>query len=326
MVSRLFSLCVFILLSCRVADAQAIDAGASFRMIDADAYVRLHYENDFFSATDYYYSQGINLEVVHPVFKRFFLTKILASAKHNQQAGIAFEHNGYTPTSTESVEILYGDRPYAATLTARIISYSSDDSLRKRITSSLTMGVIGPAAGGQAMQSTIHQWINDSQPLGWQNQIQNDIVINYEAGVENNLASSSGAFVLNVFGKMRAGTLNVKGSAGLVFVLGRLNRGMSEVFTPARPAADRTFNYHLYWQPMVNLIGYDATLQGGVFNKTSPYTISSSDLTRQTFQSNAGIVVRFGSINLEYFQTFLTREFETGKSHAWGGVRVGVEF
>lgn len=77
---------------------------------------------------------------------------------------------------------------------------------------------------------------------------------------------------------------------------------------------------------MVNLVGYDATLQGGVFNKSSPYTISSNDVTRFTFQSNAGVVVSLASLYLEYFQTYLTREFETGMSHQWGGVRVGVKF
>ncbi len=294
-------------------------------MIDSDAYVRLHYENDFFSATDYYYSQGINLEVVHPLFKKFFLTKALVAAKGNRQAGIAFEHNGYTPTSTDYAEILYGDRPYAATLTARFISYSSNDSLRKRITSSLTLGVIGPAAGGQAMQSTIHQWINDSQPLGWPNQIQNDVVINYEASLEKNLLSKSGAATLNAFGKIRAGTLNTKLSSGLVLMVGRLNPRISACFTSGVHTPLHKLNFHFYWQPMVNIVGYDATLQGGVFNKSSPYTISPSDVTRFTFQSNVGVVMSLGSLYLEYFQTYLTREFETGGTHQWGGIRVGVK-
>lgn len=313
------------MVSYSMVNGQAIDAAASFRMIDADAYVRLHYENDFFSATDYYYSQGINLEIVHPVFKKFFLTKILVAAKENKQAGIAFEHNGYTPTSTESAGILYGDRPYAATLTARVISYSSNDTLRKRITSSLTLGVIGPAAGGQAMQSTIHQWINDSQPLGWPNQIQNDVVINYEASLEKNILAKPGVVAMNAFGKIRAGTLNTKLSSGLVLMFGRLNPRISACFTGVTQTPKRKFTFHFYFQPMVNFVGYDATLQGGVFNKTSPYTISASEVTRFTFQSNAGVVVSLGPLYLEYFQTYLTREFETGMVHQWGGVRVGVK-
>ncbi len=304
--------------------AQAIDLTPSFRMMGSDAYVRLHYENDFFSATDYYYSQGINLEIVHPVFQKFFMTKMLVSARDNRQSGVAFEHNGYTPTSTDSEAILYGDRPYAATLTARLFSSSSNDSLRKRITSSLTLGVIGPAAGGKAMQSTIHQWINDAQPLGWQNQIQNDVVVNYEVGVERNLVSSPGLFVMNANWKIRAGTLNTKASVGAVFLLGRLNGCIASLFTKVHSSSPHKLTFHLYWQPMVNLVGYDATLQGGVFNKNSPYTISAEDITRLTFQSNAGIVMNVAWLTLEYFQTFLTKEFETGMSHQWGGVRIGV--
>ena len=320
------ALFVNIFLFSEVTWGQAIDAAASFRMIDSDAFVRLHYENDFFSATDYYYSQGINLEIVHPVFKKFFLNKILVSAKGHKQEGIAFEHNGFTPTSTDYAEILYGDRPYAGTLTGRVLKYSSNDSLRKRVTSSLTLGVIGPAAGGQAMQSTIHQWINDSQPLGWPNQIQNDVVINYEASLEKNLLLESGTVVINGFGKIRAGTLSTKLSSGLVLMFGRLNPRIATCFTGGAQAPGRKLTFHFYLQPMVNLVGYDATLQGGVFNKSSPYTISSNDVTRFTFQSNAGVVVSLASLYLEYFQTYLTREFETGMSHQWGGVRVGVKF
>ncbi len=319
------ALFVSILVFSEATKGQAIDAAASFRMIDADAYVRLHYENDFFSATDYYYSQGINMEVVHPLFKKFFLTKILVSAKGHEQAGIAFEHNGYTPTSTESTEILYGDRPFAATLTARVLKYSRNDSLRKRITSALTLGVIGPAAGGQAMQSTIHQWINDSQPLGWPNQIQNDVVINYEASLEKNLLAKSGVVAMNAFGKIRAGTLNTRLSSGLVLMFGRLNPRIAACFTGGAQTRVRKFTFHFYFQPMINIVGYDATLQGGLFNKTSPYTISASEVTRFTFQSNAGVVVSLGPLYLEYFQTFLTREFESGMSHQWGGVRLGVK-
>ena len=107
-------LILFLLLSAP-AYAQMVDNTASFRTVDADSYIRLHYENDFFTATDYYYSQGINLEFVHPWFNDSFLTKMLIAGKDRVQKGIALEHNGFTPTSTESDSILYGDRPYAAT-------------------------------------------------------------------------------------------------------------------------------------------------------------------------------------------------------------------
>ncbi|WP_374759086.1 hypothetical protein [Dyadobacter chenwenxiniae] len=43
-----------------------------------------------------------------------------------------------------------------------------------------------------------------------------------------------------------------------------------------------------------------------------------------TFQDNFGLVVQCWRIYLEYYQSFLTKEFHTGMEHRWGGVKVGI--
>lgn len=322
LLQRAFFVCLFVLPP-QFLKAQEIGNLASFRMMEPDTYARIHYENDFFTATDYYYSQGIQGEFVHPWFRRFFLTKVLISGNEQVQNGISVEHNGFTPTSTDHNEILFGDRPYAATLTMKVFSMSRHDSLNSRIASALSFGVIGPAAGGRAMQSTIHQWINDSQPLGWQNQIENDIVLNYELGLEKNLFRVPQRIYINGFATGNAGTLNTKLSTGLVLIAGRVTGRIVSVFDRAS-AQSRGFTFHFYLQPMVTIVGYDATLQGGLFNDASPYTIASGDLDRLLFRYNAGVVMQVGPIYLEYFYTFRTKEFKTGLSHTWGGVRIGA--
>ncbi len=304
-----------------------IDNTASFRVVDGDRFVRLHYENDFFTNDDKYYSQGISAEFVHPIFNDFFLHKILVSGKELRQNGIAFEHNGFTPTTINSDSILYGDRPYAATLTARVFSISYHPGLKARISSSFSFGVIGPSAGGKAMQSTIHQWIDDDQPKGWQHQIQNDIVLNYNVGLERNLLQAPDRLMLNGLVAGQLGTLNTKLSTGLVLVVGKLNARLTSVFgKQSRYPGERKFSFHGYCQPLVNLIGYDATLQGGMFNKESPYTIAAADMNRLTFQANLGLVMQAGPIYAEFFLTFLTQEFRTGLSHTWGGLRIGARW
>lgn len=315
---------IFLLLPV-VASAQMIDNLASFRNVDADRYVRLHYENDFFTNDDKYYSQGIAAEFVHPVFNKFFLSRILIKGKEQQQMGIAVEHNGFTPTTINSDSILFGDRPYAATLTARVFSMSYHAKWQTRIASSFSFGVIGPAAGGKAMQSTIHQWINDDQPKGWQNQIQNDIVLNYRFEVEKNLLEVPDRVLVNGLLSAQAGTLNTKLTAGIVLVAGKVNNRLTGSLLGTGPSTnEKKLSFHVYGQPLVNVIGYDATLQGGMFNTDSPYTIAARDINRLTFQANLGLVMQAGPFYFEYFYTFLTQEFKTGLSHAWGGVRIGV--
>jgi lipid A 3-O-deacylase len=316
---------IFILLLPLAGVGQAIDNIASFRIIDAKKYVRLHYENDYFTATDFYYTQGINLEVVDPTYQKFPLSKLLIAPKGSQrQYGIAVEHNGYTPTSIESNDILYGDRPFAAALMLKSFAMSSDSIRKRRITSSASLGVIGPAAGGYEMQRAIHKWIGGQEPFGWQYQIQNDIVINYEAGAEQNILSAGNNFLINGFATARLGTLSTKLSLGSVIMFGRFNSSIAAIFSDGN-SSQRKVRFHLYAQPMLNVVGYDATLQGGLFNHSSPYTIPSDEVSRVTFQANYGGVLSFGSVQLEYFKTIIGKEFETGTYHRWGGIRVGVK-
>ena len=211
--------------------AQAVDNAASFRMMTADKYIRFHYENDYFTATDYYYTQGINVEMVDPSFRKFPLTKILIAPRNGtRQFGIYIEHNGYTPTSIESNEILYGDRPFAADLMLKTFSMTGDSARHCRITSSLSLGVIGPAAGGYEMQKSIHSWIHGTEPLGWQHQVQNSLVINYEAGIEKNILQTKKNFLMNGFANARAGSLSTKFSTGLIFMAGRINSSITSLF------------------------------------------------------------------------------------------------
>src|SRR4029078_1738772 len=95
--------------------AQAIDNISAFRAIPNDAYWRLHYDNDFFTATDQFYTQGVNLEVVHPGLRKFPFSKFLLRPKNQAiQYGIAMIHDVYSPSSIRHPEIILNDRPYCA--------------------------------------------------------------------------------------------------------------------------------------------------------------------------------------------------------------------
>src|SRR5688500_445423 len=114
MIIRYLTIFFFVAVS---ASAQVIDNTSVFRQIASSQYIRLHYENDFFSKADIYYTQGINLEVVHPALKSNPLASLLIhSQKKENKYGISIEHLGFTPTSISHDEILIGDRPFASCL------------------------------------------------------------------------------------------------------------------------------------------------------------------------------------------------------------------
>ena len=85
------------------------------------------------------------------------------------------------------------------------------------------------------------------------------------------------------------------------------------------------FQLYAYTQPLVNVIGYDATLQGGLFNHKSVYTLNDSEIERFTLQNNFGLVLQYHALYLEYSRTILTREFSYGSSFKWGGIRIGFK-
>ncbi|NOT93601.1 lipid A deacylase LpxR family protein [Ferruginibacter sp.] len=300
-------------------NAQLINNSSTFRNINRNSYFRFHYDNDYFTKTDEYYTQGITFEYVHPSIKKIPLAKLLLKPfTTTPQYGLTFNLFGYTPTSIASDSILYGDRPFNANISFKTFLIQVDEVRKQQVSTALSIGVMGKAALGYDFQYNIHRWLKNPLPHGWQHQIKNDIILNYQINYEKQLFAAGNHFLLNTTAEARAGTLNDKLSGGFNFMAGRFNKRFMPVIKKAKA------EYYLYGQSRVHFIGYDATMQGGLFNRKSPYTIAANDITRVTFQADAGVIVNFKKLYLSYTQSLLTKEFRTGKYHRWGGISVGV--
>ena len=117
-----------------ITKAQLIDNSSAFRNINQKSYFRFHYDNDYFTKTDEYYTQGITLDYVHPSVKRFPLTKLLWKPfKTQPQYGVSFNLFGYTPTTILSDSILYGDRPFNANISLKTFLIQVDDIHKQQI-------------------------------------------------------------------------------------------------------------------------------------------------------------------------------------------------
>lgn len=286
-----------------------------------DRFFKFHYDNDFFTSTDQYYSQGITLELRHPSLKKSpigFLLINLENCEH--QYGITLFHVAYTPTSIRSENILYGDRPFSAALGINNYVTSINSKNSTYFTSSISIGVIGPLAGGKEMQESIHRWLNNIQPLGWQFQVRNDLLLTYQVQYEKKIFGNSTHYLVNSTSAIKAGTVINQLKSGINFMAGYFQN-------PYEPNLNsgKSFHYYLFGQiqPAFNL--YDASLLGGIINHDSPYTISSSSLERFSLQADYGIVISYKKLNIEYRQSFLTKEFEGGTTHRWGGISIGIQ-
>ena len=309
------------LLLCFPSHAQVVDNTAVFTSMGREAYFRFHYDNDFFTATDDYYTQGITLEFAHPALKKNPLNRLLIQPKQATIFyGIRADHYGYTPSTIRSEAILYGDRPFCSNLSVSFFAMATDTLRRSRITTTLVAGVMGPAAGSEDMQKAIHRWLDNIPPLGWQHQIKNDLILNYHLDYEQSIWMAGHWLLVNASAGARIGTHTNRVKAGFNAMIGRFN-------DPYRIAATKNKWYgYVYARGQSGLNLYDATLQGGLFNRSSPYVIAAADLTRLTFQGDFGFVLGIGKVYLEYCQSFITKEFDTGAAHRWGGIRIGAGF
>ncbi|SDB56513.1 hypothetical protein SAMN03097699_2171 [Flavobacteriaceae bacterium MAR_2010_188] len=299
--------------------AQKIDNTVSFRDIPHDRYFRFNYENDYFAATDENYTQGYNLELVLPKLKKNPINYLMLKPEADlYKYGISVEHIGYTPNDYVSSDIQFGDRPFASAIMLKSFVIATNSIKKSRLSQSFSLGLIGPAAFGKEMQVSIHKATGNKIPYGWKNQIKNDIVINYRIDYEKLIFNFRDVFEVRPNATLQIGTLFTNASIGGVVSMGWLNQNLLK--------NKKDFQLYLFSQPLVSVVGYDASLQGGFFNDRSPYTISSKNLERFTAQFNYGLVLKTTTLFLEYSRTAISREFKSGNSAKWGGIKIGLAF
>lgn len=313
------SISLLLLLASAVNFGQKIKHLESFKDMGTESYLRLNYENDFFAATDKNYTQGYSFEFVDPLFEKNPIQFAFVKPKHTSNTfGITMEHIGFTPSDFVSPEIQMGDRPFAAALYLKSFTVSLDTVHKTRWSQSLSLGLIGPGAFGREMQTKIHALTGNKIPGGWDNQIQNDVVLNYGMHFEKQWFRYRDIVSLQSIASFQLGTLFTNASMGLNTTIGVLGSPFS---LPGNPSKFKVF---VYAQPMVTGVGYDATLQGGVFTTDNRYRIAANDLERVTAQLDFGLIVRCNNVYLEYARSTITKEFKTGSTADWGGFKIGI--
>lgn len=278
----------------------------------------LKYENDAFGNTDYYYTQGTQLLFTHPGFAKNPLNNFLLIGNGETSVlGIGLEHIGYTPTSILSDSILRGDRPFAAAIMLECFAVNINTIKRNRISSLLSIGLIGPGAGGEEIQAEIHRNTNNPIPHGWEYQVSNDLVLNYYFRCDHNIMKLDRFFTLDISGGASLGTLNDKAFVGAIASTGLMNQ---QIFNRDR----KDFYLQLQYQPVVSLIGYDATMQGGLFSRKNIYTVAAKNISRITFKQEIDLTLTYKSLQISANLVWLSKEFNTGKNHSWGGIQCAV--
>src|SRR5688572_3917157 len=97
--------------------ASSQNADSLVHLRKADNYVKFTYDNDFFNATDRYYTQGVRASLIHPVLKISPVFYALVSLKNSRQYfGLTLEQDVFTPKSIRynGGAVYNGERPFTA--------------------------------------------------------------------------------------------------------------------------------------------------------------------------------------------------------------------
>lgn len=319
---KIIFISISVFISSQAVEAQLIEPTSIFRNTDHKSYFRFHYDNDYFTKTDYYYSQGISIEYVNPGLQKFSISKLLLKSPRSKVVyGTVLNFFGYTPVNTNSDSILFGDRPYSSAITWSLFSSSTDTIRKLHLSNTISAGIFGPLALGERIQTNIHRWLNNKLPQGWQHQVGNDVIVDYQLNIEKQLGAFPDRFLLNGVAQAQLGTLKTKASAGINMMVGYFE-------DPFKPITlqKKKLQLYLYCQARYHLVAYDALLQGGLLNRNSPYTIAAGNISRLILQADGGIALNYKKLFLTYSRSCIGKEFHPGTNHQWGGISIGFSW
>jgi lipid A 3-O-deacylase len=144
------------------------------------------YENDTFDNSDKHYSNGVQLSwtTAPDATPNLALSAARLLPFFNQSGDVrtsyALGQNLYTPDDISLNNPPLTDRPYAAFLYAGLgLSERADTRLDQL---QLLLGVIGPSALGQEIQTWVHSVVGARKPAGWATQLHDEpaIQLTYE--------------------------------------------------------------------------------------------------------------------------------------------------
>ncbi|MGF1454686.1 MAG: lipid A deacylase LpxR family protein [Alphaproteobacteria bacterium] len=300
------------------------------------------WENDFFAGTDRNYSNGVKLAFFSKPIPLegavgFVAQNILvAKPEDTIHYGFALGHSIFTPEDRLATEPLPDQHPYAGFLYGEysvLVNRSGRTEGTALDTVNVQIGLVGPAAGGEAVQNTFHRIIDDDELLGWDNQLGNEIAfaISYErkfrarkllnvAGLEVDVIPNVGASL---------GTLLTQVSGGATF---RIGTDLQDDYGPprVRPSlagsaffdpADR-FSWYLFAGGQQRAVGRNLFLDGNTFRDSL-----SVDRNVLVSEVQAGAVVQIQRVQFAYTFVARTQEFATqGEPQRFGAASISVKF
>ena len=283
-------------------------------------------DNDLYTSSknDKYYTNGLEF------FYRF-LVKNDKEAINKKILEFRIGQYIYNPRTIKANDAKLNDRPFAGYLFAEAgrTSFYQNESVFKV---AVQFGFIGVNSFAEEMQKEFHAIFNYKSVQGWQYQIKNAVAL------QTNFLFSKKLFVkqnkqnidFHFQSKADLGTIFTGVSAGF---LTRISMKKvvpvydSNLYGGSVHANSQQNDSELYFYivPGINYQLYDATIQGSLFNDSSPITY---DLIPFRFNAESGIKYRKNNLNLSYAFIYRGKELKNDlvTGYFYGSIAIAYLF
>ncbi len=293
----------------------------------------LYFENDLFSTTDSQYSSGEKFNLIYRVDNpqsSFYDLLFLDFDEEDVYMSFSLANQIFTPEDLSQTELIEDDRPYAGWTFAEAGLHKSSPSQLRSVY--LQVGCVGPCSMSEQIQTGIHAMTGSEPPMGWNNQLKNELGINLRYLHKWRLAPPSfygieTAFIPFVEGDI--GNISIQTSAGMAMRIGwnipkdfgvsSLGTG-GEVGIPVYDEYKKTLNRN--WSFSLNLSGVgsavirDLSLDGNTFK--SSHSVKTNNFVGYL---GYGFSLRYRSFMFEYIKNANSKKFVLeSKPHAVGSV------
>jgi lipid A 3-O-deacylase len=284
-------------------------------------------DNDSYlgQGSDRYYTNGLFINFRH-AFDQQKLKEGLEKKTYEITAGQKMfnPYSGYAPDPARQ------DRPFAGYLFAEAAMswlYSNESIIK----TSVQIGTTGKNSLAEAGQKLLHRTFGFYDTGGWEYQIKNELTLNLSAQYTRLLARvADNAIDLSFEGYANLGTTFNGAGAGILFRTGSLNQMFNSTYTNAvignnaKTKALVKREIFFYAKPQLNVVAYDATIQGSLFNNDSPVTFNQKPLV---FAQQLGVNYSSQRFTIDYGMIFKTKEIKSNaRAHQWGTISMFYRF
>ncbi|MCX2574610.1 lipid A deacylase LpxR family protein [Pedobacter sandarakinus] len=267
-------------------------------------------ENDAYLATlnDRYYTNGLFI-----YYRRAINPEHYAEPVEKKTFEIAIGQKIFTPYWGQVANKEDQDRPFAGYLYAggAYNIFYKDESVVKL---NAELGVVGPGSLAKNAQEFLHKTVGFYTPEGWEYQIKNQLALNLAANYSKLLVRSNDQVVdLSGQGYANLGTTLSGLGASVLFRAGRLNQLFNSAYNNAiignaKTAKLNQSEFFFYAKPQLNVVVYDATIQGSLFNNDSPVTFGVKPIV---FEQQFGVNYSSNRFTIDFNVIFKTREVKS---------------